>query len=237
MNSVDPPPAKRQRIQDFSVAYSVPCRVSSSSNDRIHSAVDDNLLRADEEDTEMSIISSCCVLGISGVTQHKSLRLDFSDEVETFVYPDRIAKVSFVNTPYHSGKRGYAAYTYIPDNECSTEVYTYKEGLSDTSQDHICCWRSSEVDFHSFDIPDLPERDSNRGSSRFMNMDCWSEISLCAARANAIVLRRIVLTDFIVFRCQRGQDYSMLVAQLSCLEWPRATVGKTSYVFDLAEDE
>ena len=29
----------------------------------------------------------------------------------------------------------------------------------------------------------------------------------------------------------------MLVAQLSCLEWPRATVGKTSYVFDLAEDD
>ena len=70
-----------------------------------------------------------------------------------------------------------------------------------------------------------------------MDMDCWEEMALCAARANAIILRRIVLTDFIVFRCQRGQDYSMLVAQLSSLEWPRATVGKTSYVFDLAADD
>ena len=223
MNSEDPPPSKRQRIQGLS-CMGLSCRVSPSSSDHIHSAVDVSCLKGIEEDTEPSIISSCCVLGISSVSQHNSHCLDFSDEVEFFVYPDRIAKVSFVNTPYHKGNWGYADYKYIPDDECSTEVYTYRGVLSDTSQDADCCWKFSEVDFHSFVIPDLPERDRNRGYSKFMDMDCWEEMALCAARANAIILRRIVLTDFIVFRCQRGQDYSMLVAQLSCLEWPRASV-------------
>ena len=86
----------------------------------------------------MSMVSSCCVLGISGVYRHKSLHLDFCEEVETFEYPDHIAKVSFVNTPYRIGKGGYAAYTYIPDEDCSTEVRNYKGELGDASQDHPC---------------------------------------------------------------------------------------------------